>query len=252
MMNFLKSNKKKNITFLLIILASFILYLNSTIAFLFYKKVIIHRVNSIEKLNEVKNKFIGVELDLIYDSHTRKLDVNHPPALSINLDLNDYLAQSKDIKNLIYWLDYKNIDVSNKTNSLIALDKIVEKFKIPKNKIIIESSYPEHIQVFKKGGYITSYYLPPFLYNKSRDSLNILLNHIRIQTKKFPTDYISFDSKNFPIIKKNFPKLKKISWQSGDNQIMNKLLSKILVYEALLDKNVDYMLIPFESKKFER
>ncbi|MEO7977152.1 hypothetical protein [Flavobacterium sp.] len=226
--------------------------MNSTISFLFNKKVLVHRVNSIEKLNAVKNNFHGVELDLIYDKKENLFDINHPPAQSINLNLNDYLAHSKSLKNLIYWLDFKNIDSSNTNKSLYELNRIIAKLNIPRNHIIIESSFPELITNFKKAGYKTSYYLPPFLYSKSKDSLNYYIDQIELKTKNYPTDYISFDYLNFPIISNKFPHLKKISWYSDQKGIINKIYSKFLVYEVLLDKNVDFFLLPNVVKNTER
>jgi hypothetical protein len=156
------------------------------------------------------------------------------------------------LKNLIYWFDFKNIDSSNTNKSLDELNRITAKLNISRNHIIIESSFPELITNFKKAGYKTSYYLPPFLYSKSKDSLNYYIHQIDLKTKNYPTDYISFDYLNFPIISNKFPYLKKISWYSDQKGIINKIYSKFLVYEVLLDKNVDFFLLPHFVKNTER
>jgi len=252
MINFLKNNKRIcTILFTLLLLFS-MLFMNSTILFLFRKKILIHRVNSIEKLDALKNNFIGVELDLMYDKKDNIFDINHPPAPSIHLSLSDYLAHSNSLKNFIYWLDFKNLDSSNTKKSLNELNKIITKLKIPPNHIIVESSFPEFLTNFKKAGYNTSYYLPPFLYSKSKDSLNYYINQIDFKTKNYPTDYISFDYLNFPIISNEFPNLKKNSWYSDQKGITNKIYSKFLVYNVLLDKNVDFFLLPQVVKSTER
>lgn len=252
MTNFLRKNKRSCILLFTLFLLFSLFYMNSTISCLFNKKILVHRVNSIEKLNAVKNNFNGVELDLMYDKKENLFDINHPPAKSINLNLSDYLAHSKSLKNLIYWFDFKNIDSSNTNKSLYELNRITAKLNIPRNHIIIESSFPELITNFKKAGYNTSYYLPPFLYSKSKDSLNYYINQIELKTKNYPTDYISFDYLNFPIISNRFPHIKKISWYSDQKGIINKIYSKFLVYEVLLDKNVDFFLLPHIVKNTER
>jgi hypothetical protein len=251
-MNFLRKNKKTSIFLFLIGMFWSLFYLNATIMFLFKNKIMVHRVNSIEKLNEVKNKFIGVELDLMYNDTSNFFDVNHPPAPSIDLDLKEYLSQSNTSKDLVYWFDFKNIDESNKEKSLLELNKIVEKLRIPKNKIIVESSFPELIQGFKTEGYKTSYYLPPFLYDKSKDSLEYFISEINTKAQKFPTNYMSFDSNNYPIVAEKFPDFKKISWYSNQGSIVKKIPSKILLYKILLDKNVDFVLLPFIGESKER
>uniref|UniRef100_UPI004048F3C8 hypothetical protein n=1 Tax=Flavobacterium sp. TaxID=239 RepID=UPI004048F3C8 len=253
MMFFLKKNRKK-IGFGLFFLGFFfaILYLNTTISFLFKSKILVHRVNSVEKLLEVKDNYVGVEFDVMYDSISNFFDVNHPPAESIQLDINEYLSNSASCKETIYWIDFKNVSSFNKEASLLKLNSIVKDLNIPRNKIIIESTLPKLIQGFKKEGYLTSYYLPPYLNTKNKDSLAFYISEIELTNKKYPTDYISFNYKDYPIIKNNFPDAKKLTWFTGGTSLFQKIPSKLLLYTILLDENVDYVLLPYKGKSKER
>jgi hypothetical protein len=253
MMIFLK-NKYIYVTFVIFFLGIilFVLCSNSMISFIFKDKIMIHRVNSIEKLNEVKNNFIGVELDVVYDSATSYFDINHPPAASIKLNLKEYLANSNELKSNVYWLDFKNLSKFNKDNALLELNSIVDKLAIGKNRIIVETTTPEFIKNIKDEGYLTSYYLPPHLHAKKEDSILFFISAINDNINKYPTDYISFNSNDYSIVKKNFPNLKKISWYTGNSSTIKKIPSKMKLYTILLDKNIDYLLLPYYSKTGNR
>jgi hypothetical protein len=249
MMFFLKKNKIKiSIGLFLLGLFLAILYANTTISFLFKDKILVHRVNSVEKLLEVKDNYAGVEFDVMYDSVSNFLDVNHPPAPSIQLDISDYLSNSSSSKGTIYWIDFKNISALNKDISLLKLNKIAEDLNIPKNRIIIETTLPKFIKGFKKEGYLTSYYLPPYLHTQEKDSLAYYIAEIEVTSKKYATDYISFNYKDYSIIKEYFPNTKKLSWFTGEVSFIKKLPSKGMLYTILLDKNVDYVLLPYKGK----
>jgi hypothetical protein len=250
---FSKSNKKRMfIGIFLLGLFSLILYTNTTISLLFKSKILAHRVNSVEKLLEVKDNYIGVELDVVYDSISKFLDVNHPPATSIQLNLREYLTKSISSREIIYWIDLKNISSLNKEAALLELNEIVEDLNIPKNKIIVETTLPKLIQDFKKEGYLTSYYLPPYLYTKSKDSVAFYISEIDMISKKYATNYISFDYKDYSIVNEYFPKTKKLTWFTGEGSLLRKIPSKIKLYNILLDKNVDYVLLPYKGKSVER
>lgn len=229
-----------------------IFFLDATITYLFKSKIMVHRVNSIEKLNEVNQKYVGVELDVVYNSTLNYFDVNHPPAPSINLNLKEYFSKSNESKDLIYWIDYKNLSNSNKEISLVELNTIVNYLGIPKKNIIVETTSPQFIENFEKAGYLTSYYLPPYLFLKSEDSLTYYVNQIKNNCLNYTTDYISFGSIDYPIVKKYFPNHKKISWYTGESSRLRKIPSKINLYRILLDDNIDYFLFPYLSKNGER
>ena len=69
----------------------YVAYYSNRILFYGYEhKIWAHRVNSIEKLKETISCFEGVELDVVYIEDGDFFDVNHPPAESIGLSLDEY------------------------------------------------------------------------------------------------------------------------------------------------------------------
>ncbi len=219
---------------------------NKTLIFLFEDKIWAHKVNSIEKLNEATNIFSGVELDVVFYIDGNYFDVNHPPDKSINLSLNEYFQSQMSDPDYRYWIDFKNLNKDNKLQSSNSLDSITKLFKIDKSNIIVESVAPQFLKSFRDKGFITSYYLPPGIHTLNEESLETILEKIRNNIIFYENIYISCDYKDYPIVKKHFPDTRKITWFTVYGY-MNKIKAILLLYEILLDENVDVLLISFHS-----
>jgi len=228
-------------------LASAIVVFNSNIALrlLFKDKIWAHKVNSIDKLFEVKERFKGVELDVVFveNNEGHFFDVHHPPDKSTGLSLSQYLQSNKEVSQLKYWIDFKNLNQKNVSLSISKLDSIITKFDINKLNIIIESNNPKYLGSFKSKGYITSYYLPENLYKLDSVKLKSKLNVIAKNISVYKHYYISSDYKNYLILNKYFPNSKKIIWFTTYGSV-NRFKARFLIYKILLDKKVDVLLIP--------
>ncbi|MFC2118403.1 hypothetical protein ACFLTI_08020 [Bacteroidota bacterium] len=235
------------ISVLFILFIIMVFFSNKTLIILFRDKIWAHKVNSIEKLNEASNILAGVELDVMFYEDKNYFDVNHPPDRSINLTLSEYFESQLSNINCKYWIDYKNLNIGNKTQSSNSLDSIINLNKINKNKVIVESSNPQLLETFVKKGFITSYYLPINLYKLNKEELETAIEKIKENITSFKHKYISADYKNYPILKKHFPDKKKNFWFITYSS-MNKIKARILFYKILLDKNTDILLIPFRYK----
>ena len=105
-----------------------IFFSNKALHFLIRDKIWAHKINSIERLNETKNLFLGVELDVVYYSNENYFDVNHPPEKSTNLKLQEYFKSQKSHKDCFYWIDFKNLNESNQINSANKIDSLTKLF----------------------------------------------------------------------------------------------------------------------------
>jgi heptose-I-phosphate ethanolaminephosphotransferase len=125
-------------------------------------KVWAHRVNSIKKLEESGATFSGVELDLVFveEDGASFFDVNHPPADSIGLSLDDYLASRREPGSLRYWLDVKNLSDANEEGALARLRWLVDHHGLSHDRLIVESPTFSSLGRFSGDGFRTSYYLP--------------------------------------------------------------------------------------------
>src|SRR5882724_10105677 len=83
-----------------------------------------HRVNSFKRFNNLYNQFKGFECDIRFDSDNRKLYVAHDAKEVSLLTFTDYLKADPGHK--LFWLDIKNLDLSNINifcETLIQIDK---------------------------------------------------------------------------------------------------------------------------------
>lgn len=237
-------SKSKTIQILIVLLfiAIFYSYSPRKIEYLgYYNKVYAHRVNSIEKLNAALHFFKGVELDLVYKKDKNILDVNHPPAQSINLNFETYINEIEQGTFPFLWLDIKNLNINTAQDIFVKLNSILDKLSYPKNKILIETFYPEALSIFTKAGYHTSYYLPPKLY-KNVDLENEI-KKINIILKKQPNIGISTNFEDYEIIKTNFPNQKKYIWALVPN--INTKFWKIR--KLLKDEKVEIVLSKYKA-----
>lgn len=179
----------------------------------FPSKAWLHRVNVKEKLISTKDKFEGVELDLVFMESKNNFDIHHPPDLPSKFYLNNYFKISKSNKALKYWLDFKNLREANFLKSAIVLDSIVKIYKIKKNNIIVESTNPEYLQSFNKLGFLTSYYLPSNLNELKEENLFLKIAEIKKNIKENKNiNFISSYFRDYILMKENFPDSEILTW----------------------------------------
>ena len=125
-----------------------------------YDKVFAHRVNSTEKLQSALRYFDGIELDIVYQKDKNILDVNHPPATSIDLNFRTYFKNIPKEEKPFIWLDFKNLNLEKSDEILVLLQSIIKEHEYPLNKILIESKDPTSLPIFQMNGFLICYYLP--------------------------------------------------------------------------------------------
>ncbi len=220
-------------------------------AFLFYnyeQKIWAHRVNSNEKLIQALDKFKGIEFDVVFLQNDNDFDINHPPAKSIHLLLDKYCSIIPNPSNYHYWVDFKNLTSENKQQSLNKLNYLANKYKINKTNMVVESSNPSNLEGYTKAGYFTSYYLPIELSKLNEKDLRTQIDQIKININKYPSLAISSYFKDYPLMKKYFPKRNKLLWApyGGD------LEQKKLIRDLLKDDKVKALLVAFKVKVGDR
>lgn len=233
---------------ILIVLAIALLFVYNYATFKFdfmgyQDKIWAHRVNSIEKLEFIQNRYAGIELDLVFDEKTKTFDVNHPPAESIGLNLETYFSHYDSGNNGGIWLDFKNLTAANAESSLDRLIVLTEKFQLDKNKIIVESQQPEYLGGFKKAGFKTSYYLPPFMNQLSEEKLQEKISEINLNLENYPTTAISTNIVDYEIIAAYFPNHTKYLWSIDKTFTSGMFKNFFLNRKALNDPKVEVLLV---------
>jgi len=223
-----------------------IVFSNTFLQSIANEKICIHRVNSVEKLKEVRGVYTGVELDVVFDNETNTFDVNHPPAKSINLSLENYLKEITEFQNLRLWLDVKNLNDGNVDSIIKRLNFICKSLNIQKERIIVESPSFNDLLKIKTNNYIVSYYLPwPGLYTMEQAEMDKQVSEILKKIDEAPSVYLSSDYRDYELMKKYFPKNEKLFWITKEVSSFSELT---LLSEILSDDKVKVLLVQHEAK----
>jgi len=215
---------------------------------LFPDKIWPHRVNSIAKLEETAKIFSGMELDVVWENGN--FDVNHPPAKSIQLYLDEYIDHIPVSEHYGLWIDYKNLKSNWAQQSANYLDSLFNKHNLNKDRVYIESHFPRHLAPFLNKGFKTSYYLPSGLNQiQQKDSLRQVLDRINSNLKDDPKLFISAPFADYNFMREHFPKRKKLLWHLGG---LYGPRNKLNIYRALFDKNVEVVLLPYKVQAGDR
>lgn len=203
-------------------------------------KVWLHRVNSIERLSNMEDKYRGVELDVLYDFNLGILDVTHDSYNSISLDLADYMNELCGNDYIAYiWLDLKNLNANNQLLIKTKLDSIFNQYNcIDKSRVVIESDKPLLLEPFSILGFKTSFYIP---------SLHTLQYEQQLSTLTYidslnSTDYLSSYYKDYELLKKRFPNNNFLFWAHDTKE--GSYLKDSFQVEILEDPFVHVLLVP--------
>lgn len=175
----------------------------------------LHRVDSIEKMLELSDKYTGIEIDVNFDNTKLFFDVTHEIEDSISLSLEEYFKYlNKNDKKI--WIDFKNLTEENVENSLEVLENIIYEYNVDKTRFIIESSNYKMLKSFKEKGYYTSYYVPYLdIDNLSEEELKYWKNKIKYITLTGNVSAISFPGYLYPFIKNIGIKADLLTWEDG-------------------------------------
>ncbi len=122
----------------------------------------IHKVNTVEKLRSVQDRFSGIEMDVAYIDG--RFFMGHwPEEQPSGLVLDSMLGALSDISRHRFWIDFKNLADLDETEARAALDTlsaITARHGLPRERMIIESTTPQKLTAFTDAGFKTSYWIP--------------------------------------------------------------------------------------------
>ena len=215
----------------------------------YYSKIYSHRANSIAKANCAATYFNGFELDLVYDAASHTLDVNHPPTESIGLTFKAYLDGLKTEEQPFMWLDIKNLKPETADSIFNRISTLLANKNFKTSNVLIETKYPEALQLFKKAGFKTSYYLPTQLFKLNKAQLEAKIKTINKHLALDKNLAISSSYEDYPIIAKHFPKRTKYFWTLIGPYRVDKFQQ---VRAVLKDTTVKVVLFNFKTFKSDR
>jgi len=199
-------------------------------------------VNSIKRLQQLDSSLAGFEIDVYFDTSKNYFMVYHDSGVISELNLEAIMQQYQN-RNMTasVWLDFKNLLAGNLYKSLKYISDLRHRYAL-KDKIIIESSYPELLQPFCDSGFFTSYYLPFFNpYKLNEKALIEKIDSIATQLQKNKVSALSGYYFQYPVMKKYFPTYPVLTW--SDNSFMS-LVTNSFNRSLLNDSHVKVVLFP--------
>lgn len=186
-----------------------------------YDKLWAHRINTIEEINPAFQKFSGVELDIYYEKSENRFDIRHHGGIS-GLSLRNYFKSIKNPYYYYYWLDFKNLGITNHEESYELLYEILLEFDLL-NNVIVEGTNPVSLGYYANRGVFTSYWIPMVndIYSNSNSQQ---ASEVKYWLNQYPFTVISADYRMYPYIKKYFPSQNMHLWvksadvPNGDNE----------------------------------
>ena len=207
----------------------------------------VHRVNGIDRLNEVKDMFNGFEIDIVYNLQNDYFDVNHPPAESIGLSLLNMIKTLEKPADKFYWLDLKNL---NNKNCESALERLIYLSNIHglKRNLIVESQCLECLQKFNAEGFFTSKYLP-FYHQKTELEMNSLISVLSDSLRHISISAVSQEINALPILKSRFNDCDLLVWDLSLN--WKKKEDRLKANQLLKDSpSIKVLLVRYETSSY--
>lgn len=200
-----------------------------------FKKNTINAFDNAIVVNHVK----GLELDVIYDTKMKKFIVSHDfPYQKHNGELLLLESVLKKYKNTIkYWLDFKNLMVLNKIETIESCENLIRLLKnesIIQNNILIESENLKNLSYYTYNSFFTSLWLTPYK-SKYRSILRDYIYKYYYMTGKFSS--ISMPYRYYPRVESHLNNIPINLWTINHPEIFEMYLHNKKVKIILSDQN---------------
>jgi heptose-I-phosphate ethanolaminephosphotransferase len=209
-------------------------------------KFLMHRVDTLDKLEEAKKEFCGFETD-IYIEHGQ-LVVKHSRSDSTKLLLKELLEPCP--KEMKIWLDFKNLDSMNVIDVKKQLLQLLKDNRIANENVICECNVVEPLE-YLSDTFFVSFYLPYLSLEEmqndtlAKDLIEVLYNR-NVDAISFPGYMLKYvQTKIHP----SLPKLELLTWFESRHYFTD-----INEYDRLnnLIKSDDIKIILLSSRTVER
>jgi hypothetical protein len=203
----------------------------------FSEKIWCHRVNTIEKIQRVEEKWKGLELDIYFENE--QLIVKHDFEDTTNLTLQKYMVSLKDSHAHYFWFDLKNINSENYKELSSLLISAINKYSNI-NNCVVESWVPDLMQFFVEEGCHTSFFIN--LSNLTTDEeVQNRISEITQYVKRNRIAAISSSIYDYNLMKDYFPDFNKLTWFSNNDFVIADSL------KAIVNNDVTMQVCLFEE-----
>lgn len=222
-------------------------------------RVVAHRINTLGKLADaMRAEFRTLEIDLVFNSETKRFNVGHDKETMVGKTLEDFLDRAPEGGFDKIWLDIKNAGESNLQDIAAELKRLDAKYSIKKSAIAESGTQSPKYSILSDAGFHTSYYLPTGTLKKAleakddvvlRDSADKIAAQVKMQRMKA----VSFDIALYPFVKKYLEKKlpKDVVYHTWDTKLKmddENFIKKIQAKDYYGDKRLKTILVSFPSR----
>lgn len=183
------------------------------------EKIFVHRVNSLERYELLKEKFSSFETDIVFDGRVDDFQVYHPPfKKETDIVPFDQFLGHTDLKKQLFWFDTRFVAAINMEQAMAALSRLPDTLMLQKRSVF-EIYDAVAAAFFAQRGYTTSFNPDETVMTRMgkeplyRDSINQLLERVT---------YISQDMKYVPELEQLFPGKQIVTWDLRFSSFFNR------------------------------
>lgn len=205
------------------------------------EKLWVHRVNSSQRFQYMKDQFSGLETDVVFDKKVNNFRVYHPPAPPSGLLLDEYFKQLKaGAKGL--WVDVKGIDTTCWQQAVDYFEACDRLYDI-KKFVIIESSEIPFVNLLASRGFLTSF-LVPVQFVQAETPVRV--TDSVAQQLSPAVKFVSQEDRFLPALRSRFHNRKIITWALTFSNYVNLSHFRSLIN----DTSISVVLINCKSSHY--
>ncbi len=162
-------------------------------------KMWMHRCNSMEKIEELGERYPNFEVD-VYLRSNGTLDITHENDITFGLTIGPYFEYLSKNEKRHMWIDVKNLTDENQGILIHSLDSLGLLYGISPDRLVVESRRWDLLKPLTQKGYTTAYHInyERGSHNKAMsDSLHKVVNSGSVKALSFPNDWYSFLKEEF-------------------------------------------------------
>ncbi len=205
-----------------------------------------HRANIPDTAFKRLTEFPGIEIDVFFDTNSKKFFVKHDDNEDHHGELSAFLKKTDSVNaSAFYWIDFKNLNNQNLNEASIALIQITSERELHK-RMIVESFMANEIIALNKENIYTSFWVP-HLYNEStaEDTLKAL-NLIQEVLESQRVNALSAHYPMYDFLNEHFPESNIHLWTNGlhteqDKSVISDLASKENIKVILVDYQKNFL-----------
>lgn len=167
-------------------------------------KIWAHGVNDTTDARNRAETFEGLELDVVYSNYQNELFIGHDLYDTIHeVTLDMWFAALPEVSKHYYWVDMKNLDVSNASTIATKIFAITQQYGI-KDKLLVEHTSEDALKLVKDKGLHVILWVDNLYWWADRDTAK-WIKMTKDKIDFLHPEALSCEYRLFPLLPDEFP-----------------------------------------------